>query len=172
MRAVQLAELSGIAQSTVSRLVSGEQPWVSPEDLATISKTLTDNSSEQAELLRAHLLDECTGPAAKLIEISYSGHQLRELPVAYQVNLPDELERHMATIREYVIKDKNVREIIEGLGELLRNSEGQPLREVSSHPTSEDPEDLAGEIIARTEADLGMTKKPSRRKKKSGAPEK
>lgn len=121
MKAVDLAKQSGVGESLISRYRSGEQVWVSPEDLEKLSKALTTEPEEQAEILRAHLLDECHGPGSELITISYSGHRLQELPTPYQtVRLPDELERHMATIREFVIKDRNVREIVEGLGNLLR----------------------------------------------------
>lgn len=136
MRAVRLAELSGVGQPTISRYISGEQTFVSLEDLEAIAGAISDEPMEQAELVRAHLLDECQGPGAQLIDVSVSGHVLREVVTPYQVKLPEDLEQCMAIIREHVIKDKNVREIVEGLGNLLRYGDCRTAEEGFVPPSS------------------------------------
>ena len=120
MKARHLSQTSGVPQSTVSRLINGEQPAPSPEDLEKLSRTLSSEAREQAELVAAHLQDECFGPGSELVEITIGDSPVRERGVRHQPRLPEHLEESLAVLRECVAKDKDVRDVVEGLGNLLR----------------------------------------------------
>jgi transcriptional regulator with XRE-family HTH domain len=121
MKAVRLAELSGVSQPMISRYIAGEDRRVSPEDVAALAESISDNPTEQAEIFRGHLMDECAGSGLKLLDIQIRGRAdtLAEPAPAYQVPLPGDLQQHLDTIRQWLIHDRDVREIIEGLGKLL-----------------------------------------------------
>src|SRR5438270_11252194 len=102
MKAVRLAELSGVGQPKISRYIRGDQAWVHQEDLDAIARTVTVEPSERAELVRARLMDECKGPGAELIRIEIADSlSLKETPPPYyQVKLPKDLERAFLILRE------------------------------------------------------------------------
>lgn len=115
-----LARLSGVGQPMISRYKTGEQQWVDPADLGRLAKAISSDPAEQAELVRARLLDECHGPGSELVRIEIATKARQDEPPSHhQVKLPPELENAINTIREWVMKDTRVREIIEGLGGLL-----------------------------------------------------
>lgn len=64
---------TGINSSQVSRWHSGEQKMVSAEDMAHLCKAVARNKHERAELIAAHLRDECFGPGADLVQITIIG---------------------------------------------------------------------------------------------------
>ena len=64
---------TGINSSQVSRWHSGEQKMVSAEDLAHLCKAAARNQHERAELIAAHLRDECFGLGADLVQITIVG---------------------------------------------------------------------------------------------------
>lgn len=169
MKAVRLAELTGVGQPTISRYINGDQTWVGPEDLDMLASGISENPAEQAELIRAHLLDECHGPGSQLIEISVSGQPVREQQTSYRVKLPKELEEALATIREYVIKDKNVRDVVEGLGNLLRTGDVRTFQERGGKSSSESDADrarnLQGDIVDILEDTSSQKKKRGGRQK-------
>lgn len=136
MKAVDLARLSGVGESLISRYRSGEQVWVSPEDLAAIATSISDSNSERAELVRAHLLDEKTGPGSELVrvEVASAPAMLKEDFPAYAIRLPEQLERAFQILRENAINDADVRDVVLGLGNLL--SEGRAPGQVSSVPAA------------------------------------
>lgn len=125
MKANRLATLSGVGQPTISRFISGEQDWVSRDDLHAIAESISDDPKDQAELIRARLKDECHGPGSELLRIEIVGEAEARGPARtqYQFRLPADLEAHFATLREWVIKDANIRDVIEGLGNLLANGD-------------------------------------------------
>lgn len=147
MKAVKLAELSGVAQATISRYINFEQLFVDPKDLRSMASAISNDPAEQAELIRAHLMDERgEGPGADLVDVTV-GHELRERPAPYLVKLADELEDTFAVIREHVIKNKDVRDIVQGLGNLLSTGDVRTLEEspaVSSSPKTAD--ELSGKL--------------------------
>ena len=140
MKAVRLAELSGVSQSVVSRLITGDQKSPSAEDMDRLQRALSSDPVDQAELLRAHLLDECHGPGASRIDIVVKGEPpaLYEQPAPYLVKLPADIEESLNIIREHVIRDQNVREIIEGLGNLLKSGDCRTSAEL--HDSAATPE--------------------------------
>lgn len=120
MKAVRLAELSNVSQPTVSRYIRGDQTWVSPDDLVALAEAISNDPKEQAELIRAHLLDECKGPGSQLIDIRIDNEPGAGRPMPSQAfPLPEDLEQCFTVLRQWVIKDRNVREVVEGLGALL-----------------------------------------------------
>lgn len=123
MKATDLAKLSGVTEPTISRYRSGDQLWVDPEDLSRLAKAISNNPAERAELIRARLLDECKGPGADLITIEIRGKsELRETPARYGLKLSKEFEEALQTIREWIPKDNNVKEIVQALSSLLREA--------------------------------------------------
>lgn len=122
LKAVKLAEMSGVSQPMISRLCSGDQVWISPEDLTAIAKHASDDPRDRAGLIKAHLLDECNGPGADLLEISIRGvGELRDVARTI-IPLRAEAEANFAALREWYVKDARVREIVDNLGELLRET--------------------------------------------------
>lgn len=125
MTAALLSELSGVDQASISRYRKGERTWVSPEDLASIAKVASEDPQDRAALIKAHLRDECHGPGADLIEIGIRGvAELRDTPgnVA-PVRLRKDAEENFAAIRQWYVKNRNVREVVDGLGNLLRTGD-------------------------------------------------
>lgn len=131
MKAVELSRLSGVDPAMISRYRKGDYVSLSIEELGRLSKAISDDPSEQAQLIRAHLQDQCKGAGSERIRIEIEGtaHVLQES--RYQVPLPPKLESAMAVIREWVTKDQNVRELVEGLGNLLKSGDcrTEPLKE-------------------------------------------
>lgn len=75
-----LARLTGLSQAHISRLLSDDQRSVSAEDLAAIALNISDKLSRRAELIRAHLLDECVGSGSELIDILIRGERRPDAP--------------------------------------------------------------------------------------------
>jgi transcriptional regulator with XRE-family HTH domain len=122
MKAVKLAKLSRVDQPKISRYIRGDQTWVAQDDFTAIAKAITNEPDEQAELVLARLLDERVGPGSDLVRIDIpSGKSRRKRPIAYRIKLPENLEADLELVREWISKDRNVRELIEGLGNLLRS---------------------------------------------------
>lgn len=122
MKAVRLAEISGVSQPTISRYIRGDQGWVAPDDLAKICGAITNKPVEQAELLRARLLDELHGPGSGLVRVEIVGetfHDRLQRLHPQTVQLPKDLEEALNVIRESIIHDPDVEDVIRGLGRLL-----------------------------------------------------
>lgn len=64
-----VAERSGISQAQISKWVNSDQTSISDDQLSALAIALSDDPSEHAALVRAHLLDECFGPGSELIRI-------------------------------------------------------------------------------------------------------
>lgn len=171
----KLARLSGVDDSKISRYLSGDQKWVSPDHMEKIVKAISNDPQDQAELLRAHLYDECTGLGSELIEIRITGREqsAREIAAPYRTPIPLEAEQDFATLREWYIKDKNVREIIEGTANLLRSGDVRTHEELrtrekksASYPTHterteiihEEPPPPASTVPRRKEPKAGLTR--------------
>jgi transcriptional regulator with XRE-family HTH domain len=173
MKAVRLAELSRVGQPTISRLINGDQLSPSPEDFENIARALTSEPEEQAELLRAHLLDERRGPGSELINITVVGFEARESAVQYDVKLPEPLERAFIALRAKVVLDKDWRDTIEGLGNLAEKGDCRTAAELlhEDEASSTADADLDEEIIRRTEADLGLKKTSKKRVRQKPSPQ-
>lgn len=121
MRATDLARASGLTQASVSRIRSGGQIWVKASDLEKIAAAIDKSPMIHARLLRAHLLDECSGPGKELIEIELTGRRRRSIheeAPPYGIKLPPKEEQAMRIISEHVTQDPELRKIILSLASL------------------------------------------------------
>lgn len=68
-----LFRLTRLSTAHISNLVNDVQPRVSLEDMQLIAVNITHDPKERAELVRAHLMDECVGPGSELVEVRIKG---------------------------------------------------------------------------------------------------
>jgi transcriptional regulator with XRE-family HTH domain len=119
LRPSEAARLTGVTEVKISRWLSGKQTYVSPEDMEAFCLNLAHTEVEKAELIRAHLQDEC-GPGSKLISItigdSSSACVLRNDDTPPP--LPPKLEETFKILREN-INDPDLREILISLADLV-----------------------------------------------------
>lgn len=115
MKQTQLASMTGISQGQISIIVNGEQRWVSPETMELICNAFPISTKEKAELIRAHLLDECHGPGSELIEIKIAGKP----PAFYDKPEPlaPGIEKALDIIRKNT-HNKELRDILISLAKL------------------------------------------------------
>lgn len=108
---VQLSRASGISESMLTRIRSGDKKRIDPEDLIGLSSAAA-NPAQQAQLLRAHLLDEAVGPARNLIRVEIAApEQLQEDFVKTDADSAIDILRrhcHEDDIREIVIHLANL----------------------------------------------------------------
>lgn len=82
MNQVQLSRSSGISESMLTRIRSGDKPRIDPEDLLRLTNAVAKTPVQKAQLLRAHLRDEAVGPAKDWIRIEIAEHdQLKDAVV-------------------------------------------------------------------------------------------
>jgi predicted XRE-type DNA-binding protein len=97
-----IANLSGVSRSFISRLMTGDAPECSDQNFVAILKAFATSPRTQAELVAARCMDARVGPGAELVEISVKGHvpakgeKQREFP---DVELSHETERAFAYLR-------------------------------------------------------------------------
>lgn len=118
-----------MSEPKFSRWLNGRQVYVSPEDMALLSVNIAHTDKEKADLIIAHLKDECQGPGAELVEISFKTdfpYILQDTSAMYGAThppLPPKLERAFAVLREN-ITDPDVRDILLSLADLLSKKRG------------------------------------------------
>lgn len=110
----ELAGMSGLSLAHIWKLATGKQTWVSVADLTRISLALTDNPRERAELLYAHLLDECQGPGADLIQITIEGKETPELRT-----IAPGIEKTFRILRREAEFDTDLQEMLNALARLV-----------------------------------------------------
>jgi len=132
MSQTDLAKATNLSQAHISRLLSDDQRSVSLDDLRAIATNISTLDRERAELIRAHLLDECVGPGSELIDIIINGsrRQASVLNDAPAPPLSPRMERVFQILREQS-EDKHLRVVLEGLVDLLdpSSSPGVPKAE-------------------------------------------
>lgn len=104
IKANQLALMSGVSDAILSRTVRGETS-ISSENLEKVLLIVSDNAAEQAELIRAHLLDqlaELNLESVRRVRIELLG---APAATARETSLddrlwPDELRRAFAILAE------------------------------------------------------------------------
>lgn len=74
-----LASRSGISQAQISKWVNSDQTSISGDQLSLLAPALSDDVIDQAELVRAHLLDEKNGPASDLVDVTVQTLELRDM---------------------------------------------------------------------------------------------
>lgn len=99
-----IQKATGINCSQISRWHSGKQKMVSLEDLALLCKTVTKNKHERAELIAAHLRDECYGPGAELVQISIAEGERQEAVRATIDERMSEFLHRMASEKPFLRK--------------------------------------------------------------------
>lgn len=163
LKQIELARLSGVDNSNVSRYCTGDQVWVSPDHLEKLTRAISTKAEDRAELIKAHLLDECVGPGSDLIEISILGKDSRpsEAAVPYQVPLPANLEEALGTIREHLIHDRHVRDIIEGLANLLKHGDPRTNEERGEIDIRAMADEIADEAAEKIRAERSSSEHPS-----------
>lgn len=127
LRAADVARASGLKETLLSRLVNGSQKFVSHEALEAITAVISSKPTEQAELIRAHLLDENVGAGSHLIEIHVlgSGTELRDAPSTPRIVPPLKIQRALELLGRESVTDADVRTILLSMASLLE-PKGQP----------------------------------------------
>lgn len=121
----ELAKRSGIPQPQISRWINATQVrtgYIADDDFERLCKVFV-KPLDQANLMRARLLDICAGPdidGKKLIEITVSGSAANEAPTPYKTKLPPKLDKDIQTVVEHVTTDRLVRDMISSLAVHLR----------------------------------------------------
>ena len=130
MTAADLAQASGMTEAQISRFRNGLQTWISAEDMCKLAGGYVSNhgityQKAHAELMQAHLLDECSGPGAEYISIQRTdGGQRFPFPMGSdRVVLAPEPQAALDTIRSHITYDLNIRHIIQGIAGMYREME-------------------------------------------------
>lgn len=121
LRPADVARTSGITEAAISRLRSGAQSYMSSEYLEKIAAAIGSSPMIHARLLRARMLDDCSGPGRDYITIEIRGEKiprLKEDGPAYAIKLPPKLDAAMRTIAQHLASDTELKNIILGLGNL------------------------------------------------------
>ncbi len=105
---MDIQRATGINCSQVSRWHSGEQVMVSAEDMSHLCKAVARNKHERAELIAAHLRDECFGPGADLVQISIIGADIEKASPPRQTKD----ERMFAFLRKVCIEKPLVKKVL------------------------------------------------------------
>lgn len=122
LRAAQLSQVTGISNALFSKWLNNQQSFVSSDDLSALTTAISSDAREQAELVRAHLLDECVGPGSELLDVrilNASGRAVREDANAYNVPLSPKLQRAFEVLMKESVSDADVRDIIISMANLL-----------------------------------------------------
>lgn len=122
----ELSRLTELSQAHLSKLINGVQIWLSPEDLDAICTSVTNEKLEQAELIRAHLMDECNGPGSDLIDIQIKRRSgtIYEEAFPQRSAIPSKFAKHLEILSRHA-EDKDLRTIIEGLASVFHKEKHQ-----------------------------------------------
>jgi len=96
-----LAKLSGISKSYISRLFSGVSSELSDENFIAVLKVFAADPAGQAEIIAARCMDARVGPGSELVEIMVkkSGASPAVSRPAPEIELSAETERAFAWLR-------------------------------------------------------------------------
>ena len=102
--------------------MSGRQKDIEKEEVGRIARALSPEPSIQAELIRAHLLDNMPeGRAADLIYLEIHGKGSKLLDKANRtVKLAPDVEKALDHIRQRIPHDEDMREMILRLGKFAK----------------------------------------------------
>jgi transcriptional regulator with XRE-family HTH domain len=96
-----LAKLSGISKSYISRLFSGVSSELSDENFIAVLKVFAADPAAQAEIIAARCMDARVGPGSELVEIMVK--KSNPSPIASrpapEIELSAETERAFAWLR-------------------------------------------------------------------------
>lgn len=126
--AVELARRTGIEEATISRWRNGIQISISDEDLEKLARAITSDPKQQAELVAARMRDVCHGPGAELVSVQIEERTLREEPQPYgQKKLPPKGRDTFNTLADEYISDGDLRDVLDGLANIIREKNLKPL---------------------------------------------
>ena len=96
-----LAKLSGISKSYISRLFSGVSSELSDENFIAVLKVFATDPAAQAEIIAARCMDARVGPGSELVEIMVkkSNPSPTASRPAPEIELSAETERAFAWLR-------------------------------------------------------------------------
>jgi DNA-binding Xre family transcriptional regulator len=129
MNATTLSKASGIERSQISRIRSGQQIWVSQENLARLAESFCAGQRQRlpqthARLVCARLHDECFEPGARFVSIKLELDLERasetNLQPADKPILPPRIQENLDLIASQVTKKRLVRDMIEAIATQCR----------------------------------------------------
>jgi len=119
LTAAEISRNCGVSQPLISKWVNGQQSFVSADDLRQISNYITNQPSERAELVRAHVLDEIMVPGGELLSITILGKPtIKHEEHAYWAALPLKLQRALEVLGKEAVGDVDVRAVLLSLANL------------------------------------------------------
>lgn len=107
-----IALKSGLNEATFSRWMNGSRKLISIPSLIKVAGALGRTQAESAEIIAAHLRDQCEGPGADLIDIRVNGKQ--------PARRSSEVERALTYLRSQAVKDAPLRQLIILLAKMHR----------------------------------------------------
>lgn len=120
-----LSKVSKIPQAVISRWRSGDQVWISHEDIEKLALAFgsADRKKIHATLLRAHLLDEAQGRTdlvtVEILPEILGGQAIPKSKGPLPHPLPPKLDHAMKVINERLLNDKDIQHHILSLANLL-----------------------------------------------------
>ena len=117
-----LAKLSGISRSYISRLFSGVAQELSDDNFIAVLKVFATDPAAQADLVAARCMDARVGPGSELVEISIKGHTPAK--AAKQADFPEielshETERAFAWLRSQCPVNPDLEKHLVGYAKML-----------------------------------------------------
>jgi hypothetical protein len=132
LTAAELARSGAANAAQISRIRSGAQVWVAPEDLRRLAEVFAKRIGGEhfqtihARLLYARLHDECVGPGATHIAIelrSEDGHPaLKVASPSPKPVLPPKIQQNLDVIANHITANRHVRDLIENIATFCRSS--------------------------------------------------
>jgi hypothetical protein len=129
LTASRLARSAAFNPAQIYRIRNGEQTWISPSHLNAFAEVFAKRISGQslpavhAQLLCAHLRDECVGPGAKHIVIEFSPKD--GLPAEHMTSpkpvLPARMQQNLDIIADHIAKSRLAQDLIEGIANWFRS---------------------------------------------------
>lgn len=112
--AAELSRITGINQSSFSRWIKGDQGSIALADFERVAPAVSSAPEQQAQLLRALLLDNCSGPGSDLLEIT-----IRNAPAElHDIPMPTGLKDALAALGDWAKDDDEVRQVVTHLANI------------------------------------------------------
>ena len=122
LKQADLARVSGLSSSYVSRLVTGGSHELSDENFTALLKIFAPDTLAQAELVAARCLDARVGPGSDLVEVRVKTPPktaAAEPDVQEQIHLSPETERAFAFLRSQCPLSSELEKHLLGYARLL-----------------------------------------------------
>jgi transcriptional regulator with XRE-family HTH domain len=115
-----LAKLSGISRSYISRLFSGVSSELSDENFVAVLKVFAADPSAQAEIIAARCMDARVGPGSELVEIMVkkSNPSPTASRLVPELELSAETERAFAWLRSQCPLNPDLKKHLVGYAKL------------------------------------------------------